>query len=357
MRHRLRALAAHFSRALRQPLTATAAVTAILIGITAAPEAVADTSASTIPVRTATPADDVNHPGTATEWWYAEVSDPGTKQTFIVNFVARPTPSSIAFWYDANGNKTHQLSLATPAVTTDQPSVSSSAGSLGYDSARGAYHLVYNANGYKADIWFDNALPGVTAGPINYDGQWMSWTVPVGTSTVTGWVQPPGSDRISVNGWRGYHDHNWGDFLLDSQSYSGWEWGVSHENDGSATLYGGVVDGDGVWQGVLADVTPQGTSGCQTDISLSDWTSQDNFAYPATVGLNCRDNSITPRTFHVVGPHVVNVGTYTFTEAVTQTEPGSVGLNEHFRTLAHGGTSTAPLTLPLSGTLAGLLQP
>jgi hypothetical protein len=315
---------------------AVLAVLAVLLGGAVAPKAVADAATQpVVPVRTATPADDVNHPGSTTEWWYAEVSDPVTQQTFIVDLNARPAPETVTFWYDAQGNKTSAVSATTKPVTTDLPSVTSSAGRLAYDPFRRAYHLRYDANGYKADIWFDRALPGVTAGPMSYDGQWMDWTVSVGTSTVTGWVQPPGSAPISVDGWRGYHDHNWGDFLLNSPAYTGWEWGVSHQSDGTASVYGGVLDGSGAWQGVLADITPRGTTACQAGVSLSDWSSYATYAYPATVGLSCLDGRLPASTFHVVGPYVLNAGTFAFTEAVSRTTPGSVGLTEHLRTAAH----------------------
>src|SRR5882757_2101930 len=189
-----------------------------------------------VPAQIAVPAHDVAHPGSITEWWYVHVADPATKQVFIATFNTAPFAATGMFWYDVNGVKTYGLVPTEPYVTTATPSVSNSAGSLTWNALRKAYHLVYNANGMQADLWLDNGKPGITAGPLNYDGQNMYWTVPVMTSYATGWVKPAGGNTISVNGWRGYHDHNWGAFSLVNQATRGWEWAVSHEVGGGASL-------------------------------------------------------------------------------------------------------------------------
>jgi hypothetical protein len=109
-----------------------------------------------------------------TEWWYASVVDPATKRALIIVISSAPVSATATFWYDTAGNKSHRVSLTTPVHVDPGPQVSSSAGNLTYDPARHAYHLVYHANGYLADIWFANALPGITTGPMAYDGQSMS---------------------------------------------------------------------------------------------------------------------------------------------------------------------------------------
>jgi len=162
-------------------------------------------------------------------------------------------------------------------------------------------------------------------------------------------VKPPGAAAaVSVDGWRGYHDHNWGDFSLFDQRFSGWEWAVSHEPatkanpHGQASLLGGVVSGDGTWQGVLVHIDQAGTTFCPSAIRLSDWTSAEAFAYPGTVGASCSDPTRKlSSTFTVTDPYVVNMILSTITESVGKTTPGSVGLIEHFRTLSHGGPTTA----------------
>ncbi|MEU5879659.1 hypothetical protein [Spirillospora sp. NPDC047279] len=300
-----------------------------------------------VPGKLAEPADDGPHPGSATEWWYAHVIDPKTERTFIAMLFTAPIPTALIFWYPEEGDK---MVLPEPvlAVTAKPgPDVSSSAGSLVWDSARQTYHLRWHGLWAEADIWFDDALPGVTGGPIKYDGgQTMYWSSPVATSKARGWLRPPGArERISIDGWRGYHDHNWGNFNVIDQRYSGWEWGVSHEPDGSATLLGGVVKGDGTWQGVVGRVTRKETYGCMTNIKLSDWRVSGLFSYPDKTSLWC-DSSLlaTPQgligkrpgvrtSFHVVDPFILDVGLLALPESLGRTVPGSLGLIEHIRTL------------------------
>ncbi|QFG24231.1 hypothetical protein [Actinomadura sp. WMMB 499] len=299
-----------------------------------------------VPGKLAEPADDGPHPGSTTEWWYTHVMDPATRRTFIAMLFTDPVPTGVIFWYPEDGQKLVLPEPVLEVTAKDGPVVESSAGSLVYDRGRGAYRLRWHGLFAEADIWFDNALPGVTGGPIRYDGQTMYWTAPVATSRVNGWLRPPGSSaRIDVSGWRGYHDHNWGDFNVLDQRYSGWEWGVSHEPDGTATLLGGVVKGDGTWQGVVGRVTPEETYGCMTEIELSDWRVSGLFSYPRTTALNC-DSSLlaTPEglvgerpgistSFHVVDPFILDVGLLALPESLGRTVPGSLGLIEHIRTL------------------------
>lgn len=298
-----------------------------------------------VPGKLAEPSDDGPHPGSTTEWWYAHVMDPATHRTFIAMLFTAPVPTALIFWYPEKGQK---LVLPEPALdvkAADGPIVRSSAGDLVYDPARG-YHLTWHGLFAKGDIWFDDAVPGVTGGPIRYDGdQTMYWSSPVATSRVTGWLEPPGSSRIDVTGWRGYHDHNWGRFSVVDQRYSGWEWGVSHEPDGTATLLGGVVKGDGTWQGVVGRATPGATYGCMATIELSDWRVSGLFSYPDTTTLSCPSSLLaTPdgligkrpgltRSFHVVDPFILDAGLLALPESLGRTVPGSLGLIEHIRTL------------------------
>ncbi|MBO2446357.1 hypothetical protein J4573_04595 [Actinomadura barringtoniae] len=300
-----------------------------------------------VPGKLAEPSDDGPHPGSTTEWWYSHVMDPATHRTFIAMLFTAPVPTGVIFWYPEKGQKLVLPEPVAEVKASAGPTVTSSAGSLVYDKARGAYHLTWHGLFAKADIWFDHALPGVTGGPIRYDGdQTMYWSAPVGTSRVTGWVQPPGSSApLNVNGWRGYHDHNWGKFSVIDQRYSGWEWGVSHEPDGTATLLGGVVKGDGTWQGVVGRVTKRETYGCMSTVKLSDWKVSGLFSYPNTTRLTCPSSLLaTPqglkgkrpgldKTFTVVDPFILDTGLLALPESLGRTVPGSLGLIEHIRTL------------------------
>ncbi|WP_026402042.1 hypothetical protein [Actinomadura rifamycini] len=299
-----------------------------------------------VPGKLAEPSDDGPHPGSTTEWWYVHVMDPATRRTFIAMLFTEPVPAALIFWYPEEGPKTVLPEPVAKVTAMDGPVVESSAGSLVWDPGRGAYRLRWHGLFAKADIWFEDALPGVTGGPIAYDGQTMYWTSPVATSRVRGWLQPPGaSSPVSVTGWRGYHDHNWGRFNVADQRYSGWEWGVSHEPDGSATLLGGVVKGDGTWQGVVGRVTARETYGCMATIELSDWRTSGLFSYPDTTTLSCPSSLLaTPQglrgarpgirtSFHVVDPFILDFGLLALPESLGRTVPGSLGLIEHIRTL------------------------
>jgi len=301
-----------------------------------------------VPGHLAQPADDVAHPGSATEWWYVHLMDPATERTFIALFFTSPAPITTMFYYPEEGQKLVLPVPATPTIaSTVTPHVRNSAGSITYDPARGTYHFLFNANGYKIDAWLDRPVTGLTGGPIRYDGgQDMYWTAPVATSHPTGYLRTPDGRTTDLAGWRGYHDHNWGNFNVIDQRYSGWEWGVSHEPDGSATLLGGVVKGNGVWQGVIAHATPDGVIGCMSTLRLSNWRVSGLFSYPETENASCEEGKKgTPtgwepepypgldHTFTVTDPFILDVGLLALPESVGKTVPGSIGLIEHIRTL------------------------
>ena len=90
-------------------------------------------------------------------------------------------------------------------------------------------------------------------------------------------------DGKSFDGWRGYHDHNWGPFALQSDQYDGWEWAVAHEPGGRAALLGGVVGLDGAVAGVLGRFGADGWSWCRPELERSGWTTTRGFRYPTVV--------------------------------------------------------------------------
>ncbi len=290
-----------------------------------------------VPTAIATPADDVSHPGTATEWWYAEVSDPNSSQTFILSLIQLPQNNVSDFWYDKAGKKVNnQNSLSSfSSTSTYPPTVKTSAGNLIYYTTAKAYHLTYNntTDHYSADIWFYGALPGVTVGPDYVSGgQTMFWTNPVLTSSVSGWVNIPNYGQISVNGWRGYHDHNWGNFSLINQSWRGWEWGVSHNPDGSGAAMFSVVNADGTYAGETIHATATGTTFCNANYTASNWTFNNGEWFPLKVVQNCPAPPSYNDTWTVTQPFVLNSFAFLLDEGEGVTGPGSVGLIEHGRT-------------------------
>ena len=293
-----------------------------------------------VPTTVATPADDVSHPGsqTTSEWWYVEVSDPHSSQTFIVSLLQLPQTNASDFWYDASGKKVNNLNSLSSftSSSTYPPAVETSAGSLVYVPGLHEYHFVYdNPNdGYQADIWFHSAKPGVTIGPDAISGgQTMFWTNPVLTSSVSGWINIPNYGQISVDGWRGYHDHNWGNFNLVNQNWRGWEWGVSHNPDGSGTAMFSVVNADGTYAGEAIHATSGGTTFCNANYTASNWTQNNTEWFPQTVVQNCPGAPYFNDTWTVTQPFVLNTfGIFLLDEGEGVTVPGSVGLIEHERT-------------------------
>ena len=297
-----------------------------------------------VPTAVATPADDVSHPGLAggntTEWWYAEVSDPNSSQTFILSLIQLPMPNVSDFWYDKYGNKSNtQNSLSSfTSSSTYPPNVQTSAGSLVYDTTAQAYHLVYNntSDGKSADIWFYGAHPGVTVGPDPVSGnQTMYWTNPVLTSSVSGWIKPGSfSQQISVNGWRGYHDHNYGKFDLTNQGWRGWEWGVSHNPGGGGFAMFSVINGDGTYAGETIHADSTGTTFCNADYTASNWTWNNGEWFPLQVVQNCPAAPSYHDTWTVTQPFVLNTfGIFLLDEGYGHSQvSGSVGLVEHGRT-------------------------
>lgn len=368
----------------RRQLLVRAAIASILVGVGLAP-AFADppvptyvdyllnppTLPSTLQsfadsVKVATPADDVQHPARMTEWWYVNIVDPVTKSTFIIDFgnnnYASPDgpdntiSHSSTVWFDAQGVAEschvlpclHRNYITTPtsplvASTTYPPALSSTAGSLAYVPAQHAYHLVYHWNGFAADVWLRHIKPGVTV-PDTFIG----WTVPVLTSDVTGWVKPPNAPAVSVNKWRGYHDHNFGNFDLFGQLYwKGYDWAVSHLPNGNATLMGGAVMSNGQYYGVVVSATKAGTRFCQGDLKMSDYTTVAEFTYPRREVSSCvvhpKNASVdyTGRglSYSAPDPFLIRAGLFAFTETLGSTTDGSTALIEHFRNLSNYGVN------------------
>ncbi len=287
--------------------------------------AVAPTDTAPTPVAVAKPIDDVEHPGSRTEWWYAHAMDPATGRTIIVTMFRDPLPAVGGFWYSETDMK-RWTELSLP-VDHSGPGTSLQNGSITYDEARNAWRVRARTGGYTINFDLTDPRPGITAGPLKFGADAMYWTVPVATSNANGFLVTPEGARVAIRNWRGYHDHNWGPFSLESDQYRGWEWAVAHEPNGNAVLLGGVTPNDGPFKGVLARISPERTRFCRTGADLSDWTTLDGFRFPQTVSAACDKLSTT---FTVTRPLVAGLSTHALTESVAVTEtPGSIGLVEH----------------------------
>jgi hypothetical protein len=322
--------------------------------------------------KVAEPSDDVMHKGSWIEWWYLHVMDPHSKRQWIGVITSAPTPAVLGLMQYADGKSAFSTargipmpaggaSLSKPAAD-GRPGVRTDHAKLDYSTARKAYHLIVH-RGFKADIWYDgDPLPGAT-GTIDLEnaGEWMGWTNPVATSTVHGWIQPPGGSRIKVDGWRGYHDHNWGHFTMVDSVADGWQWAMAHEPDGGASVLGGLVRRGGEWTGAIVDVRKSGTRVCSSsEMHLSDWTNGFTpldgltFSVPRTTQVTCGPDEPYhfSQTYHLTDtPSVDALLVGATVEAPTETVPGSFGMYEHVRTLAGrlDKTGARPKLPPIPG--------
>jgi hypothetical protein len=274
----------------------------------------------------ARPDDDVAHPGSTTEWWYAHAIEPGTGNVVIASFFTAPVAASGGFLY--TGDDMQHWTRLSEARPHEGPGVTLSDGGISFDGETGTWVVDLESGGYRVHLELTDTRPGVTAGPLRFGDEEMSWTVPVATGFANGWFVDREGKRTEVRNWRAYHDHNWGDFNLESTQSAGWEWAAVHEGPGEAKLLGGINQLDGDFDGALVNVTPTKTTGCQPTLEKKDWTSIDGFSYPSTVVASCNGESTR---FTVTRPYVVPLTTHALTESVGRSDAaGSIGLIEHF---------------------------
>ena len=156
----------------------------------------------------------------------------------------------------------------------------------------------------------------------------MSWTVQAATARADGEITTPDGATIAVDGWRGYHDHNWGPFALQSDQYDGWEWAVVHEPGGRAALLGGIVGLDGALPRRARPLRPARLVVVPAVArAAAPGRRPDGFRYPTVVEATCDDDRAR---FTVTRPYVAGLLSHALTESVGRTdEPGSLGLIEH----------------------------
>jgi hypothetical protein len=274
----------------------------------------------------AQPTDDVAHPGARTEWWYVHAIDPAGGRAVIATFFTAPFAASGGFVY--SGQTIEHWTRPSESRPHEGPGVTLSDGGVSFDEARDVWTVRLDSAEYEIYLELADARPGITAGPLGFGDEEMSWTVPVATSVANGYVVGPDGRRTEIRNWRGYHDHNWGDFDLESTQSAGWEWAVVHEGPGRARLLGGINQLNGDFDGALVSVTPAATTGCRPEIERENWTEIQGFAYPRTVNASCDGEKVR---FTVTRPYVVPLTTHALTESIGRTDtPGSLGFIEHF---------------------------
>jgi hypothetical protein len=110
----------------------------------------------------------------------------------------------------------------------------------------GRYHLTLQQGDIRADLVYEPQAPAWRPGTgylflDDATGHYFRWVVPLPLAQVTGVLQV-GDKRLTVRG-KGYHDHNWGNFVLPD-AFSHWYWGRflgSYKGETWSLVFGDVV--------------------------------------------------------------------------------------------------------------------
>lgn len=274
----------------------TRALVAVLVALVAVPLA---HGAEPLKVRPAVPADDRSKPG-ATEWWHVLAFDPRSRTYVRVVFMSRPW---VDFRLEVIERGTATVGIpggamaiapqSTPGVTmvgiSTPPPMTPPRASLVYAGGRYVVDATSGSNGAHLEIVPLRA--GVTVGPWNLgplQTAWnppsflpgtRMWSVPVATGTASGWVVVDGR-RLTLSGWRAYHDHTWGQFSLAAPSWYHSDFAVVSPRPGEAWILNGLQPGDlkyrpepddRRWQGLLLHATRDRVVSCAARVTRSDW--------------------------------------------------------------------------------------
>lgn len=254
-----------------------------------------------LPVRPARPPDGVAHPRTGwNEEWRVIAFDPATRGSVAIYFVARPVPllevqirqGSKAASDGAelpNGLLRHRGPGVTIANLPDN--APPQANSLSYVRgkyvvdltwpARGHLTIVPRRSGVTVGPWHLGKERAFPANPPSFVPGTMVWSVPVAVGTAQGWIEAD-RRRVTLRGWRAYHDHTWGRFRLASPSWTHSDFALVSPRPGEAWIVNGLEPTDGRyyalpkdrrWQGVLVHATRSGVATCNARVARTGWRS------------------------------------------------------------------------------------
>ena len=173
------------------------------------------------------------------------------------------------------------------------PDLTIGGSSVRLDGMRYRIHLdVEDARGKKAvgDLSLE-ATAGRLVPPIEITGArgWRTgYVVPVMSGALDGTIEIAGT-RVSLEGGRGYHDHNWGFW----QGVS-WQWGQAQQGDLSV-IYGRVfpppeaADPQTI-PGFVGVLGPDGPLGYSTDVRITE--DNDERGQPKTINVRARGSAL-----------------------------------------------------------------
>jgi hypothetical protein len=182
----------------------------------------------------------------------------------------------------------------TDSELVKAPDLTIGASSVRLDGMRYRIHLdVEDAQGKKAvgDLSLE-ATAGRLVPPIEITGAqgWRTgYVVPVMSGALDGAIDVAGT-RVSLEGGRGYHDHNWGFW----QGVS-WQWGQAQQGELSV-IYGRVfppaeaADPQTI-PGFVGVLGPDGPLGYSTDVRITE--ENDERGQPKTVNVRTRGSALT----------------------------------------------------------------
>jgi hypothetical protein len=181
----------------------------------------------------------------------------------------------------------------TAAELVRAPDLTIGASSVRLDGMRYRIHLdVEDAKGMKAvgDLSIE-ATAGRLVPPIEITGAqgWRTgYVVPVMSGALDGAIEVAGA-RVSLEGGRGYHDHNWGFW----QGVS-WQWGQAQQGDLSV-IYGRVFPPPDAADpqtipGFVGVLGPDGPLGYTTDVRITE--DNDERGQPKTINVRARGSAL-----------------------------------------------------------------
>jgi len=181
----------------------------------------------------------------------------------------------------------------TDAELSRAPDLTIGGSSVMLDGMRYRIHLdLADARGHKAvgDLSLE-ATAGRLVPPIEITGArgWRTgYVVPVMSGALDGAIEIDGA-RISLEGARGYHDHNWGFW----QGVS-WQWGQAQQG-GLSVIYGRVfppreaADPE-TMPGFVGVLGPDGPLGYSTDVRISE--ENDDRGQPRRISVRARGSAL-----------------------------------------------------------------
>jgi hypothetical protein len=245
------------------------------------------------------PVDDLSMPR-GTEWWHVLLFHPPSRSYVHVMAMSRPWGDfelsiierravTMGISIRSMGVVPQSSPGVTMAGTATPPPTEPPRASISYTGGRYVVDVAAGVEGAHLEIVPQRVGPTVGPwrlaplqtgwNPPSFIPGTRMWTVPVAAGTASGWVQADGR-RLTLSGWRAYHDHTWGSFSLAAPSWYHSDFAVVSPRPGEAWILNGLQPGDNKyrpepndrgWQGVLVHATRSRVVTCAARVRRSGW--------------------------------------------------------------------------------------